>query len=69
MEFSKRTREVALEIIRAISESLGLEPNYIHDTMNMDRDIQMLTANYYLPCPQPEHAIGILPARKAMREG
>ncbi|CAL2277918.1 unnamed protein product [Prunus armeniaca] len=49
MEFSKRSREVALEKTRAISESLGLEPNYI----------QMLAANYYPPCPQPEHAIGI----------
>ncbi|CAL8176308.1 unnamed protein product [Prunus armeniaca] len=59
MEFSKRAREVALEITRAISESLGLEPNYIHNVMNMDRGIQMLAANYYPPCPQPEHAIGI----------
>ncbi|CAL8176312.1 unnamed protein product [Prunus armeniaca] len=59
MEFSKRAREVALEITRAISESLGLEPNYIHNAMNMDRGIQMLAANYYPPCPQPEHAIGI----------
>ncbi|PQP92047.1 protein DMR6-LIKE OXYGENASE 2-like [Prunus yedoensis var. nudiflora] len=59
MEFSKRSREVALEITRAISESLGLEPNYIHDAMNMERGIQMLAANYYPPCPQPEHAIGI----------
>ncbi|BFG41216.1 hypothetical protein CerSpe_274900 [Prunus speciosa] len=47
MEFSKRSREVALEITRAISESLGLEPNYIHDAMNMDRGLQMLVANYY----------------------
>ncbi|XP_016650738.1 PREDICTED: protein DMR6-LIKE OXYGENASE 1-like isoform X3 [Prunus mume] len=59
MEFSKRAREVALEITRAISESLGLEPNYIHNAMNMDRGIQMLAANYYPPCPRPEHAIGI----------
>ncbi|CAL8175345.1 unnamed protein product [Prunus armeniaca] len=58
-EFSKRSREVALEITRAISESLGLEPNYIYDAMNMDRGLQMLAANYYPPCPQPEHAIGI----------
>ncbi|KAB2614994.1 flavonol synthase 3-like [Pyrus ussuriensis x Pyrus communis] len=54
MEFSKRTREVALEITRTISESLGLEPNYIHDAMNIDRGLQMLAANYYPPCPQPE---------------
>ncbi|KAI5314404.1 hypothetical protein L3X38_043580 [Prunus dulcis] len=62
MEFSKRAREVALEITRAISESLGLGPNYIHNAMNMDRGIQMLAANYYPPCSQPEHAIGIPPS-------
>ncbi|KAL6269765.1 hypothetical protein ACE6H2_026676 [Prunus campanulata] len=25
----------------------------------MDRGLQMLAANYYPPCPQPEYAIGI----------
>ncbi|KAM5573123.1 hypothetical protein ABKV19_012912 [Rosa sericea] len=59
LEFSKRSREVALEITRAISESLGLEPDYIYNTMNMDRGLQMLAGNYYPPCPQPENAIGI----------
>ena len=59
LEFSKRTRQVALEITKAISESLGLEPNYIYDAMNMDRGLQMIAGNYYPLCPQPEHAIGI----------
>lgn len=59
MEFGKRTREVALEIIKAISESLGLGPNYIYEAMNMDRGIQLLAGNYYPPCPQPDQAIGI----------
>ncbi|KAM1056438.1 hypothetical protein ACFX13_030585 [Malus domestica] len=51
---NKRTREVALEVTRTISESLGLEPSYIHDAMNMDRGIQIVAANYYPPCPQLE---------------
>ncbi|PRQ18397.1 putative flavanone 3-dioxygenase [Rosa chinensis] len=59
LEFSKRSREVALEITRAISESLGLQPDYIYNTMNMDRGLQMLAGNYYPPCPQPQNAIGI----------
>lgn len=59
MEFGKRTREVALEIIKAISESLGLGPEYIYEAMNMDRGIQLLAGNYYPPCPQPDQAIGI----------
>nr|XP_011465215.1 PREDICTED: flavonol synthase/flavanone 3-hydroxylase-like [Fragaria vesca subsp. vesca] len=59
LEFSRRTRDVALEITRAISESLGLEPDYIYNTMNMDHGMQMLVGNYYPPCPQPEHALGV----------
>ena len=61
LEYSKRAREVALEITRAISESLLLEPEYIYNTMNMDRGLQLLAGNYYPPCPQPEHAIGLPP--------
>ncbi|XP_004301450.1 PREDICTED: protein SRG1-like [Fragaria vesca subsp. vesca] len=61
LEYSKRAREVALEITRAISESLLLEPEYIYNTMNLDRGLQVLAGNYYPPCPQPEHAIGLPP--------
>jgi len=40
---------------------LGLEANYIEDTMNLDSGLQMIAANLYPPCPQPELAIGIPP--------
>jgi isopenicillin N synthase-like dioxygenase len=59
LEYTKRTREVAWEITKAISESLGLEANYIHNAMNMDHGLQLVAANYYPPCPQPEHAIAL----------
>lgn len=59
LEFSKRTREVALEIMKGISESLGLESDYIYKTMDLERGLQLIAANYYPPCPQPELAIGI----------
>ncbi|KAB2634820.1 2-oxoglutarate/Fe(II)-dependent dioxygenase [Pyrus ussuriensis x Pyrus communis] len=61
LEFSKRTRAVATEILSGISESLGLESDYIAKAMNWDRGLQILAANYYPACPQPDLAIGIPP--------
>ncbi|KAB2635568.1 protein SRG1-like [Pyrus ussuriensis x Pyrus communis] len=61
LEFSKRTRAVATEILSGISESLGLEADYIAKAMNWDRGLQILAANYYPACPQPDLAIGIPP--------
>ncbi|XP_050107528.1 2-oxoglutarate-dependent dioxygenase 19-like isoform X1 [Malus sylvestris] len=61
LEFSKRTRAVATEILNGISESLGLEADYITNAMNWDRGCQILAANYYPACPQPDLAIGIPP--------
>lgn len=60
-EFSKRTREVATELVNAISETLGLESNYITKAMNWDQGLQLLAANYYPACPEPDRAIGIPP--------
>lgn len=59
LEYSERTREVATELIKAISESLGLDENYIHRTLNLERGVQFLLTNYYPPCPQPELAMGL----------
>lgn len=59
LKFSQKTRQVALEIARAIAESLGLDPSYILHAMNTDRGFEILAANYYPPCPQPESAIGL----------
>ncbi|XVF44819.1 hypothetical protein PTKIN_Ptkin02bG0154900 [Pterospermum kingtungense] len=59
LEYGKRAREVAREIVRGISESLGLEKNYIETAMNWENGFQILVANIYPPCPQPELAIGV----------
>lgn len=59
LEFTKRTREIALEVLKAISESLGLEADYIYKAINLERGLQLMAANYYPPCPQPELAIGM----------
>jgi isopenicillin N synthase-like dioxygenase len=61
LEFSKQTRQVATELLNGISESLGLEAEYIAKAMNWDRGLQILAANYYPACPQPDQAIGIPP--------
>ena len=61
LEYCKRTRGVARELLKAISESLGLEPFYIEKVMNLDKGLQMFNANFYPPCPQPELAMGLPP--------
>ncbi|XP_059648008.1 2-oxoglutarate-dependent dioxygenase 19-like [Cornus florida] len=61
LEYSKRTRKVAIELVKGISESLGLEESYIHKALDLDSGLQIFVANLYPPCPQPEHAMGIPP--------
>ncbi|KAM7520812.1 hypothetical protein LguiB_019774 [Lonicera macranthoides] len=60
-EFCTGAREVAKEVLKAISMSLGLEENYIHKAMDLDLGSQLLVVNMYPPCPQPESAMGLPP--------
>ncbi|XP_030464946.2 2-oxoglutarate-dependent dioxygenase 19-like [Syzygium oleosum] len=60
-QYSGAVRKLARGLLKGISESLGLEPGYIDEAMNMDSSLQILTANLYPPCPQPELAMGIPP--------
>ncbi|KAL5705444.1 hypothetical protein ACHQM5_023745 [Ranunculus cassubicifolius] len=60
-EYCKRTREVARELLKGISESLGLEKTYIDKAMDLESCFQILIANLYPPCPQPELAMGMPP--------
>ncbi|CAI0384258.1 unnamed protein product [Linum tenue] len=61
-EYSKRTREVARELLRGISESIGLEPDHIAKKLDLEQGMfQLLAANFYPPCPQPELAMGMAP--------
>lgn len=60
-EYSKGAREVATELFKRISESLGLEENYIHKQMDLDEGIQIMSVNHYPPCPQPASAMGLPP--------
>ncbi|XP_028771658.1 protein DMR6-LIKE OXYGENASE 2 [Neltuma alba] len=60
-EYLKRIREIIRELLKGVSESLGLEPNYISKAMNMESSFQVFIANLYPPCPEPELALGLHP--------
>ncbi|XVF64843.1 hypothetical protein PTKIN_Ptkin09bG0199100 [Pterospermum kingtungense] len=62
-EYCKRTREMASELLKGISESLGLEENYINEKLAVEStdSHQLLVANLYPPCPQPELSMGLSP--------
>ncbi|CAN0897594.1 2-oxoglutarate-dependent dioxygenase 19 [Linum grandiflorum] len=61
-EYSNKAREVAKQLLRGISESLGLQPDYISQQLDLEENMfQMLAANFYPPCPQPELALGMAP--------
>ncbi|EEF48570.1 2-oxoglutarate-dependent dioxygenase 19 [Ricinus communis] len=60
-EYCRKTREVANELLKGISKSLGLEENYIIKKTNVEMGSQMLVANLYPPCPQPDIAMGLPP--------
>lgn len=56
-EYSRRIRKVALRLLEAISESLGLERDYIDRALG--KHGQHMALNYYPPCPQPELTYGL----------
>ena len=57
--YTKKTREIATELLKAISETLDLESDAILKAASWDRGFQLLAANYYPACPQPDRAIGL----------
>ncbi|KAJ4746573.1 2-oxoglutarate (2OG) and Fe(II)-dependent oxygenase superfamily protein [Rhynchospora pubera] len=60
-EYSRHARELALRLLEAISESLGLDKQ--HMVKAMGKHAQHMAINYYPPCPQPELTYG-LPGHK-----
>ncbi|OMO63561.1 Oxoglutarate/iron-dependent dioxygenase [Corchorus olitorius] len=58
-EYGKKLREIAGEIMKGISKSLGLEEDYFNKALNLEKGLQFMAANLYPPCPQPELAIGL----------
>ncbi|XP_023552481.1 protein DMR6-LIKE OXYGENASE 2-like [Cucurbita pepo subsp. pepo] len=60
-EYSKRIKEMARELVRGISESLGLEACNIEKAADLESSSTLFAANLYPPCPQPQLARGLPP--------
>ncbi|URE05626.1 2OG-Fe(II) oxygenase superfamily, partial [Musa troglodytarum] len=60
-DYCKHARQLALRLLEAISESLGLEKDYMEKALG--KQAQHMAINYYPPCPQPELTYG-LPSHK-----
>ncbi|XP_062157441.1 protein DMR6-LIKE OXYGENASE 2-like [Alnus glutinosa] len=56
-EYCRNARGLALRLLEAISESLGLEKDYIDKALG--KHGQHMAINYYPPCPQPELTYGL----------
>ncbi|KAK2664435.1 hypothetical protein Ddye_003009 [Dipteronia dyeriana] len=56
-EYCTSVRGLILRLLEAISESLGLQGDYIDK--NMNKHGQHMALNYYPPCPEPELTYGI----------
>ncbi|CAK9186995.1 unnamed protein product [Ilex paraguariensis] len=61
LEYCNSGRRIVRELLKAISESLGLDNDYVEKTLNLDSSAQVFSANLYPPCPQPELAMGLPP--------
>ncbi|CAN6466226.1 unnamed protein product [Victoria cruziana] len=56
-EYCVWVRKLTLEMLEALSESLGLEPNHLNKALGGHG--QHMAINYYPPCPQPELTYGL----------
>lgn len=58
-KYCSEVRRVALELMGAITESLGLGSDYLGN--RMEEGMQVMAVNCYPPCPEPEVALGLPP--------
>ncbi|WCJ26667.1 2-oxoglutarate (2OG) and Fe(II)-dependent oxygenase superfamily protein [Euphorbia peplus] len=56
-EYCTSVRELVLRLLEAISESLGLEKDYLNKSLS--KHGQHMAMNYYPPCPQPDLTFGL----------
>nr|AGT21478.1 KUOX1-like [Tarenaya spinosa] len=59
-KFCDQVRKLSVEIMGAITESLGLGRDYMSSHMG-ENGTQVTAVNCYPPCPQPEMALGLPP--------
>jgi isopenicillin N synthase-like dioxygenase len=56
-KYAVEVRALALRLLAAISEALGLHSDYLNNIFGEHR--QLLLINYYPPCPNPDLALGL----------
>ncbi|KAK4368508.1 hypothetical protein RND71_012300 [Anisodus tanguticus] len=56
-EYLKEVWQLGIKIFGAISEGLGLGPYYIESSLG--EGTQIIAANYYPPCPEPNKTLGL----------
>ncbi|KAG7601511.1 Non-hem dioxygenase N-terminal domain [Arabidopsis thaliana x Arabidopsis arenosa] len=59
-KFCEEVRKLSIELMGAITESLGLGRDYLSSRMD-ENGMQVMTVNCYPPCPDPETALGLPP--------
>uniref|UniRef100_A0A453FPN6 Fe2OG dioxygenase domain-containing protein n=1 Tax=Aegilops tauschii subsp. strangulata TaxID=200361 RepID=A0A453FPN6_AEGTS len=59
VEYSARTRQLLLELAKAISESLGLDRGRISEVLNLESCFQILVGNNYPPYAGSDGVMGI----------
>ncbi|KAL3363981.1 hypothetical protein AABB24_012958 [Solanum stoloniferum] len=59
-EYLKEVWQLKIKIFRAISEGLGLDPDYIERSLGVE-GTQMIASNYYPACPEPNKTLGLAP--------
>ncbi|CAF1880699.1 hypothetical protein Bca4012_047532 [Brassica carinata] len=59
-KFCEEVRILSLEIMGAITESLGLGRDYMSSRMS-ENGMQVMAVNCYPPCPDPKTALGLPP--------
>lgn len=56
-QYAIEVNKLAMEMMGAITESLGIGPTYLRD--KMEDGMQVMAINCYPPCPQPDLSLGL----------
>ncbi|XP_074369595.1 flavanone 3-dioxygenase 3 [Apium graveolens] len=58
-KFATEVNKVAADLMKALTESLGLGPTYL--SHKMENGMQVMVINCYPPCPEPSLSLGLPP--------
>ncbi|XP_071742110.1 2-oxoglutarate-dependent dioxygenase 19-like [Rutidosis leptorrhynchoides] len=59
-EYVKKTKVVGLELLKGISESLGLESSYMNEELSLESGFQIFALNYYPFLSDVDHQRGLV---------